>query len=45
MGKFTVDLKNKITEGADWIAMILGGGYWQAFVNKVINSRVPQKRV
>jgi hypothetical protein len=43
MGKFTVDFKNKITEGADWIAVILGEGYFQAFLNKVINSRVPKK--
>jgi hypothetical protein len=37
--KITVDLKNKIAEDAEWIALILGGGYWQAFVNKVIDSR------
>jgi hypothetical protein len=43
MAKFTVDLNNKIDEGADWIAVILGAGYWQAFVNKVINSRVSRK--
>jgi hypothetical protein len=43
MAKFTVDLKNKIDESAYWIAVILGGGYWQAFVNKMINSRVPKK--
>jgi hypothetical protein len=45
MGKFKVNFKNKITDGADWIAVILGGGYWHVFVNKVINSRVPKKRV
>jgi len=39
-----MDVKYKIAEGADWIAVRLGGGYWQAFVNKVINCRVPPKK-
>jgi hypothetical protein len=38
--KITVYLKNKIAEGEEWIALIPGGGYWQEFVNKVMDIRM-----
>ena len=39
-------LKIKLLKALNgWISVILDGGYWQAFVNRVINSRVPKIRV